>query len=69
MKIYLKCSDISEHIGVLKAHIDEGINQVTMIDLELISRVELKKDQQENLLGKPISLHVEERLRGSGSIT
>ena len=60
MKIYIECSDLSEHMGVVKAHIDEGINQVTMIDLELASQVEVKQDEQQKLIGKVITFYVED---------
>ena len=60
MRIFIKCAQLSEDMGVIKAHIDEGINQITMIDLELVSRFEVKGDTLEQVLGTPITLFVED---------
>jgi hypothetical protein len=35
MKIHVEQKALKDPTGVLKADIDEGVNQVTMIDLEL----------------------------------
>jgi uncharacterized protein involved in type VI secretion and phage assembly len=60
MKIYIECGELGPYMGVVHAHIDEGANQVTMIDLELASRETLSTSDMDNLIGKPITLFVED---------
>lgn len=65
MKIKLESKAFSEPMGVVKAHIDEAINQVTMIDLELASKAELRKDDLESCIGQAITLTVEDTIHNS----
>lgn len=60
MKIYIECSELGPHMGVVRAQIDESINQVTMIDLELASQEALSTSDLDNVIGKPITLIVED---------
>lgn len=64
MKIYLKCDFLNQWMGVIKARINEGINQVTMINLELVTKEELPQDGLEKLIGKPITVFVEDTIAG-----
>jgi hypothetical protein len=60
MRVYIQCKELKDYFGVVKAHVDEGINQITMIDLELAGRVTIKPPDLEKLIGKPITLVVED---------
>ncbi len=60
MKVYIQCKELKEYLGVVKAHVDEGVNQITMIDLELAGKIALKTADIEKLIGKQITLVVED---------
>jgi outer membrane protein OmpA-like peptidoglycan-associated protein len=60
MKVYIECSSFKDHVGVMKAHVDEAVNRVTMIDLELVSRKAFSNDYLDKLIGVPIKLAVED---------
>ncbi len=60
MKIYIECQSLDYSLGVVKAQVDEAVNQVTMIDLELASDVELLQDDIDAASGQAITLYVED---------
>jgi outer membrane protein OmpA-like peptidoglycan-associated protein len=60
MKVYIECDSLNDHVGVVKAHVDEAVNRVTMIDLELASRASLSHSDLDGLIGMPIRLCVED---------
>ena len=62
MKIFIECKALKVPMGVVKAHIDEGINQITVIDLELASRSALEPSDLEEAVGKPIKLVAEDTI-------
>jgi hypothetical protein len=65
MKIKFECQAVEFPLGVVKAHIEEGINQITLIDLELASSVALKADDIEAAIGTPVKLVVEDMINNA----
>ena len=62
MKIYLECKAFEEHLGIIKARINEGVNKVTMINLDLASRYEIYPKDFDNLIGKPVTVFIEDTI-------
>ena len=60
MKMYIECSELGPHMGVVRAQIDEAINHVTMIDLELASKEPLSDSELDGVIGKPVAFFVED---------
>jgi len=60
MKVSIECSALEYHVGVVKAHVDEGINQITMIELELATRDHIPPEDLCGLIGQAITLSVED---------
>ena len=64
MRIYLQCDSLNQQLGIVKARINEGINFVTIIDLELASAEEIPEKDFDGLIGKPITVIVEDIVEG-----
>jgi len=62
--MYLECSALKQWFGVAKARINEGINQVTMIELDLVTRDQPESKDMDELVGKPITVVVEDDIDG-----
>ncbi len=65
MKMSVECKAAAVPFGVIKAHIDEGVNQVTMMDLELASKKALSPQDLEKIIGEPIQFNAEDVIDGS----
>lgn len=62
MRIGIECSALEYRVGVVKAHIDEGINQITMIELELATRDTIASEDLGRLIGQAITLVIEDTI-------
>ncbi|MBN2525141.1 MAG: phage late control D family protein, partial [Deltaproteobacteria bacterium] len=54
----------SPHLGIVNGYIQEGINQVSLIELVTVSRDEFSEDDLEQMVGKPATLKLKEVVDG-----
>lgn len=52
------------HLGIVNGYIQEGINQVSLMELVTISNIELTEADVENMIGKPVTLKLKEPIQG-----